>query len=43
MGTTGRDRVEKELAWDHQAPHYVRVYEQLTTASRRGVPATAGA
>ena len=43
MGTAGRARIEQELAWDHQAPRYVGVYEQLTAASRRRVPATAGA
>ena len=43
MGRAGRARIEQELAWDHQAPRYVGVYEQLTVASRRRVPATAGA
>ncbi len=43
MGNAGRARIEQELAWDHQAPRYVGVYEQLTAASRRRVPATAGA
>ena len=40
MGIAGRARVEQELAWDHQAPRYIGVYEQLTEASRRRVPAT---
>jgi glycosyltransferase involved in cell wall biosynthesis len=43
MGVAGRARIEQELAWDHQAPRYVGVYEQLTAARRRRVPATAGA
>lgn len=43
MGTSGRARIEQELAWDHQAPRYVGVYEQLSAAPRRRVPATAGA
>ncbi len=43
MGMAGRARIEQELAWHHQAPRYVGVYEQLTVASRRRVPATAGA
>ena len=42
MGMAGRARIEQELAWDHQAPRYVRVYEQLVVTSRRRVPATAG-
>jgi glycosyltransferase involved in cell wall biosynthesis len=42
MGKVGRARIEQELAWDHQAPRYVGVYEKLTTASRRRVPVTAG-
>ncbi len=43
MGAEGRTRIEQELAWDHQAPHYVDVYEQLTAARRRRAPVTAGA
>jgi glycosyltransferase involved in cell wall biosynthesis len=43
MGMVGRARIEQELAWDHQAPRYVGVYEQLTLAWRRRAPATAGA
>ncbi len=43
MGTAGRARVEQELAWDHQAPRYVGVYEQLAVTSRHRVPAAAGA
>lgn len=29
MGAAGRARVERELAWAHQAPRYLGVYEQL--------------
>jgi glycosyltransferase involved in cell wall biosynthesis len=29
MGRLGRERVERELAWRHQAPAYVGVYESL--------------
>jgi len=41
MGMTGRLRIEQELAWNHQASRYVKVYEQLSEALRR-VPVTAG-
>ena len=34
MGAAGRARIEQELAWDHQAPRYVGVYEQLTASAR---------
>lgn len=30
MGRFGRDRVENQLAWKHQAPAYLRVYDELT-------------
>ena len=43
MGAAGRARVEQELAWNHQAPRYVGVYEKLTTGERRRVAVTAGA
>ncbi len=42
MGRAGRARVEQELAWDHQAPLYVEVYESLTESARPPVAATAG-
>jgi glycosyltransferase involved in cell wall biosynthesis len=29
MGRYGRERVEQDLAWSHQAAHYVHVYESL--------------
>jgi glycosyltransferase involved in cell wall biosynthesis len=35
MGAAGRTRVENELAWSHQAPRYVRVYDELLAASPR--------
>ena len=31
LGKLGRTRVEEELAWSHQEPAYVGVYERLTT------------
>ncbi len=34
MAATGRLRIEQELAWEHQAPRYVDVYERLTESSR---------
>ncbi len=33
MGAAGRARVEHELAWNHQAPRYVRVYDELLALS----------
>ena len=37
MGRQGRDRVERELAWRHQAPRYLSVYDGLlaSVAQRR--------
>jgi glycosyltransferase involved in cell wall biosynthesis len=32
MGKVGRERVENGLAWKHQAPKYVGIYESLTSA-----------
>jgi glycosyltransferase involved in cell wall biosynthesis len=32
MGRLGRERVERELAWRHQAPRYVGVYASLLSA-----------
>ena len=34
MGSTGRRRVELELAWAHQAPRYVAVYDRLCDVHR---------
>ena len=34
MGSAGRARVEKELAWRHQAPAYLAVYDELTGRRR---------
>ena len=42
MGKSGRDRIERELAWSHQAPHYVEVYEKLTGAPLRHVAVSSG-
>jgi glycosyltransferase involved in cell wall biosynthesis len=42
MGKFGRARVEQELAWDHQAPLYVEVYESLTESPRPRAATTAG-
>ena len=38
MGAAGRARVEQELAWAHQAPRYVSVYEQLVGTPSEPVP-----
>jgi len=35
MGELGRLRIERELAWLHQAPVYVSVYDRLLGVSRR--------
>ncbi len=43
MGLAGRARIEETLAWDHQVPRYVGVYEQLISASRRRVAIASGA
>ena len=32
MGLAGRTRIENELAWSHQAPRYIEVYEKLADA-----------
>jgi glycosyltransferase involved in cell wall biosynthesis len=34
MGRVGRDRVLQELAWEHQAPRYVAVYDRLLNVMR---------
>jgi glycosyltransferase involved in cell wall biosynthesis len=42
MGRRGRERVERELAWRHQAPRYLRVYEALIpSAAKRPSKTTA--
>ena len=43
MGETGRARIEQELAWNHQSPRYVGVYENLIASTRRRVPSAVGA
>jgi glycosyltransferase involved in cell wall biosynthesis len=40
MGRAGRARIEQELAWEHQAPRYVGVYEKLAADPPQPVPAT---
>jgi glycosyltransferase involved in cell wall biosynthesis len=42
MGAAGRARIEQELAWGHQAPRYVGVYDRLASGSRRRLPVAAG-
>jgi glycosyltransferase involved in cell wall biosynthesis len=37
MGAAGRGRIERELAWNHQAPAYLGVYERLV-GSGNGAP-----
>ena len=40
MGAVGRARVEKELAWHHQAARYAQVYDALLAgAGTQAVPA----
>jgi hypothetical protein len=34
MGRAGRRRVEEALAWTHQAPTYLAVFDQLTRTRR---------
>ena len=29
MGAAGRRRIEQQLAWSHQEPHYLSVYDRL--------------
>jgi glycosyltransferase involved in cell wall biosynthesis len=38
MGAAGRTRVERELAWSHQAPRYRAVYERLLTTPAGAEP-----
>jgi glycosyltransferase involved in cell wall biosynthesis len=40
MGRAGRARIEQELAWEHQAPRYVGVYEKLAADSPQAVAVT---
>jgi glycosyltransferase involved in cell wall biosynthesis len=42
MGLAGRARIEHALAWKHQAPRYVEVYEKLFQDSPQRVSVTAG-
>ncbi len=45
MGSAGRRRVEQKLAWSHQEPHYLSVYDRLLgrESSIQPVGATHGA
>jgi glycosyltransferase involved in cell wall biosynthesis len=38
MGKHGRERVERQLAWEHQAPAYLSVFDELTGSSRSADP-----
>lgn len=38
MGRIGRERVVRELAWEHQAPRYVAVYDQLLDPQPAALP-----
>lgn len=38
MGSIGRERVVRELAWEHQAPRYVAVYDQLLDPKPAAIP-----
>jgi len=40
MARVGRERIEARLAWEHQAPADVRVYEDLVDARLPGGPAS---
>ena len=42
MGMAGHVRVERELAWKHQAPRYLRVFEDLTASARPPAAMAAG-
>jgi glycosyltransferase involved in cell wall biosynthesis len=39
MGKIGRQRVEQELAWTHQAPAYLAVFDELTGRQPATTPA----
>ncbi len=38
MGRIGRERVVRELAWEHQAPRYVSVYDELLDPKPAALP-----
>lgn len=38
MGRVGRERVVRDLAWEHQAPRYVSVYDQLLDPKPAALP-----
>lgn len=42
MGRRGRERVEQQLAWEHQSVGYVAVFDELTGRPRRAARTTRG-
>ncbi len=42
MGTTGRTRIESQLAWHHQAVRYLGVYDQLVSRQASATSVGAG-
>jgi hypothetical protein len=36
MGAVGRERVERVLAWQHEAPRLIAAYDQLTDENPTG-------
>jgi glycosyltransferase involved in cell wall biosynthesis len=43
MGELGRDRVERQLAWDHEVPKLLAAYDALFALRRRTSPAAGSA
>jgi glycosyltransferase involved in cell wall biosynthesis len=39
MGAVGRQRIERELSWDHQRDRYVSVYDRLFGIEHTRLPA----
>jgi glycosyltransferase involved in cell wall biosynthesis len=39
MGAAGRRRIEDKLAWNHQEPHYLAVYDNLLGRAPAAQPA----
>lgn len=42
MGTAGRRRIEEKLAWSHQEPQYLSVYDRLLGRKPDGPRVNAG-
>jgi hypothetical protein len=42
MGSAGRRRIEEKLAWSHQEPHYLSVYDRLLGREPDIQPVAAG-